>query len=113
MTIGYCDKLLIMRVSSGKMNKFGHSLVVVQLIHRLTEAYISCSFFHCLFYTTLNAYLLVARAGDGEARARPEVLRYPVHAPHHVAHVHVHLGRTRSKFADSVYHVCIRRTSVN
>ena len=34
----------------------------------------------------------MSRAGDGESRARPEVLRDPVHAAHHVAHVHVHLG---------------------
>ena len=39
---------------SGKKNKFGHFLVIVQLIHRLTQADISCTttatlvFPHCL-----------------------------------------------------------------
>ena len=57
------------------------------LVNNVKEVAIS-SLLHCVQRV---AHLLVAGAGDGEARARPEVLRDPVHAPHHVTHVHVNL----------------------
>ena len=48
------NPILLQLSSSGKKNKFGHVLGVVQLIHRLIQADISCTtmthlfFFHCL-----------------------------------------------------------------
>ena len=40
-----------------KQWKFGHFFVVVQLIHRLTQADISCTTTACLFFFTLLDYI--------------------------------------------------------
>ena len=61
------------------------------------------SLLHCVGRVT---HLLVAGAGDGEARARPEVLRDPVHAPHHVAHVHVNLKIYTYPYCSKIPTIC-------
>ena len=52
---GYTDDQLFnaSQPSSGKKNKFGHFLVVVQLIHGLTQAHNNCTTTACLFFFPL------------------------------------------------------------
>ena len=44
---------IVSKPSRGKKNKFGHFLVVVQLIHRLMQADISCTTTARLFFCLL------------------------------------------------------------
>ena len=50
--------------SSGKKNKFGHFLVVVQLIHRLTQADISCTTKARLFFFPLLVHHIRSTGGN-------------------------------------------------
>ena len=47
------NPILLQLSSSGKKNKFGHVLGVVQLIHRLIQADISCAAMAWWFYFPL------------------------------------------------------------
>ena len=49
-------KVSSLRASGGKNYKFGHFLVIVQLIHRLTQADITCTTTARLFFFPLLAY---------------------------------------------------------
>ena len=48
----------MLKSSIGKRNKFGHFMVVVQLIHRLRQADISCTTTDRLFFNPLLDYLI-------------------------------------------------------
>ena len=61
--VSFMSKTLILHqissllwTGSGKKNKFGHFLVVVQLIHRPMQAYIGCATTACLLFFPLLVY---------------------------------------------------------
>ena len=68
--LGQLDVLHGTQPSSGKKNKSGNFLVVVQLIHRLTQADISCTTTPRLFFFPLLVNNLLSSSSD--RRRRPE-----------------------------------------
>ena len=57
--VGNLPRVGMLCASRGKKNKFGHFLVVVQLIHRLMQAEISCTTTTRLFFFLLLGYVSV------------------------------------------------------
>ena len=89
--LGQLDVLHGTQPSSGKKNKSGNFLVVVQLIHRLTQAEISCTIMARLFFSPLlehNTFILESLAStshssraaskSGRGRHFPRSLFHPL-----------------------------------